>query len=149
MNLQSLLAGLVHGLGLVSLSAAIGGLVLELLVVPAELAILRARLQRWITVCLAVLTLTTIGELVIRTQTMSRAPLAVAIIALPERRQAHPFWGDFHCALRGPSFGCVAFTCAIRRAPGFLLAYHRRNRAHHQPNRACGRLGRPDFQHRH
>ena len=84
MNLQSLLAGLVHGLGLVSLSAAIGGLVLELLVVPAELAILRARLQRWITVCLAVLTLTTIGELVIRTQTMSRAPLVVAIIALPD-----------------------------------------------------------------
>lgn len=84
MDLQSLLAGLSHGLGLVSLSAAIGGLVLELLVVPAELTILRARLQRWITVCLAVLTLTTLGELVIRTQIMSREPFVVAIIALPE-----------------------------------------------------------------
>ena len=37
MDLQSLVTGSVHALGLASLSAAIGGLILELLVVPANL----------------------------------------------------------------------------------------------------------------
>jgi putative copper export protein/mono/diheme cytochrome c family protein len=87
MDLQSLVAGSVHALGLASLSAAIGGLILELLVVPANLnekAILSARLQHWITIWLVVLTLATLADLVIRTQTISRAPLAVAFVTLPD-----------------------------------------------------------------
>ena len=86
MNLQSLLAGLVHGLGLASQAAVLGGLVLERLIIPAdvpELTVARARLRHWITACLLLLVLTTIGELVMRTQAMSRAPLAVAVVTLP------------------------------------------------------------------
>ena len=87
MNLQSLLAGLVHGLRIVSLAAVIGGLVFEQLIIPAgmpALATTHAWLRRWITACLVVLGLTTMGEIVIRTQAMSRAPLATAIVALPD-----------------------------------------------------------------
>ena len=115
MDLQSLLAGLVHGLGLVSLSAAIGGLVLELLVVPAEKAILRARLQRWITVWLVVLTLATLGELVIRTQTISRAPLAVAIVTLPDVVKHTHFGAIF--AVRCAALALAVLFSLARSAP--------------------------------
>ena len=80
-------SGLVHGLGLMVLATVIGGLVLEHMILPAglpELAIARARLRRWITGCLGVLVLTTLAELVIRTQAMSRAPFAAAVANLPE-----------------------------------------------------------------
>src|SRR5438128_11211541 len=86
MNPQSLLAGLVHGLGLVGLAAVMGGLVLEQLIIPAdvpELTVARDRLRHWITPCFVLLVLTTIGDLVIRTQAMSRPPLPVAIVTLP------------------------------------------------------------------
>jgi putative copper resistance protein D len=80
-------SGLVHGLGLLALAAIIGGLVLERMILPAglpELVLARARLRRWITGCLVVLIPLTIVELVVRTQVMSRAPLAVAVASLPE-----------------------------------------------------------------
>jgi copper resistance protein D len=79
------LAGLVHGLGLAALATVIGALVLEQMILPLpELAIARDRLRRWTTGCLVVLIPLTVVELVIRTQAMSRAPLAAAIASLPE-----------------------------------------------------------------
>jgi putative copper resistance protein D len=87
MAAESLLAALVRGLGLVGVAAVIGGLVLDQLILPAgapELAGARRRLRRWVTGCLVALTLTTVAELLVRTQVMSRAPLAVAVAALPD-----------------------------------------------------------------
>ena len=87
MDPQSLIAGLVRGLGLLSLAAVIGGLVLEWLILPAgvpDLAVARVRLRRWITACLVLLVLTTFADLVVRTLAMSRAPFAAAILAVPD-----------------------------------------------------------------
>lgn len=81
-----LLAVLIHGLSLVGLSAAIGGLVLEQWIIPVELpdwSVARDRLGRWITAWLFVLMPATFGDVVIRAQAMSRAPLASAIVSLP------------------------------------------------------------------
>jgi putative copper export protein/mono/diheme cytochrome c family protein len=81
----ALLVALVRGLGLVSLALVIGGFVLERPIVPRgpDLAAVRARLHRWITAALIVLTLASLADLVIRTQAMSRAGLAAAIDAVP------------------------------------------------------------------
>lgn len=87
MAAESLLAALVRGLGLVGVAAVIGGLVLDQLILPAgapELAGVRRRLRRWVTGCLVALMLTTVADLIVRTQVMSRAPLAVAVAALPD-----------------------------------------------------------------
>jgi len=87
MDTQSLLAGLMRGLGLTILAAVIGGLTLAQLIIPADVSDLtsaRAQLRRWITVCLLLLLFTTIGDLVIRTLAMSRAPLASILVVLPD-----------------------------------------------------------------
>src|SRR5262245_59035211 len=87
MDLQSLRAGVLHGVGLITLAVVIGGLVLEQFILPPnvdELAVPRRRIRRLLTTCLVVLMLTTIGDLVARAQSMTRASLGTAIIALPE-----------------------------------------------------------------
>jgi putative copper export protein/mono/diheme cytochrome c family protein len=87
MDAQSLLAGLTRGLGFTLLAAVFGGLILEHLIAPADVSDLtdaRRGLWRWTTVCLFLLLLTTIGDLVVRTLAMSRAPLTAALGALPE-----------------------------------------------------------------
>ena len=87
MDLPLLLAGLVRGLGLLSLAAVIGGLVLEWLILPngaPPFEPARLRLRRLITGGLVVLVLTTFADLVLRAQVISRAPLAVAIVAVPD-----------------------------------------------------------------
>ena len=78
---------LLHGISLAGLAVAIGGLVLEQAVLPARLPELgpsRARLRASITRSLVLLALATMAELVLRTQAMSRAPLAAAISQVPE-----------------------------------------------------------------
>jgi copper resistance protein D len=83
---QSLLVALFRGLGLLSLMAVIGGLVLERAIVPSgvpDLAFARARLHRWITSCLIILALASLADLLIRTRAMSRAGLATAVLAVP------------------------------------------------------------------
>jgi copper resistance protein D len=78
---------LVHGLGLVGLAAAIGGLVLDGFILPAgapEVVAARGRLRRWITAALIGLALTTAADLLLRTQVMARAPLVVAVGAVPD-----------------------------------------------------------------
>jgi len=87
MDPQSLVAGLLRGLGLMSLAVVIGGLVLDRLILPAagpNLETARGRLRHLIIASLVALPLTTCADLVIRTQTMSRAPLAAAIPAIPD-----------------------------------------------------------------
>ena len=115
MDPQALVAGLVRGLGLLSLAAVIGGLVLEQLIVPAGvpyLAAARVGLRRWITACLVVLVLTTVADLVIRTQAMSRASLAVAIAALPD-------------VVARTHFGAVLSARAVMLALAVLLSLAR------------------------
>jgi putative copper export protein len=83
----AVVSGLVRGLDLVALAIVIGGLVLDRLILPAGLpprAIARARLSRLITGGVLIFLLTTAAELVLRTQAMSRAPLAVVIATLPD-----------------------------------------------------------------
>jgi copper resistance protein D len=87
MDLQSLGAAVLHGVGLISLAVVIGGLLLEQFILPPnvdELAVPRRRIRRLLTTCLVVLMLTTIGDLLVRAQSMTRAALGTAIIALPE-----------------------------------------------------------------
>jgi len=84
---QPLAATLIHGLGLAGLAAAIGGLVLDGFILPAgapELVAARGRLRRWITAALVGLVLTTAADLLVRTQVMAQAPLAVAVGAVPD-----------------------------------------------------------------
>src|SRR5919198_485551 len=86
MDIQSLLAGLIRGLGLTFLAAGLGGLIFDQLIIPADvpaLTVARTQLRRWTTMCLLSLLLTTTGELVIRILAMSRAPLAATLVALP------------------------------------------------------------------
>lgn len=87
MDTQALLAGLLRGLGLTILAAVIGGLTLEQLIIPPEVSGLtsaRGQLRRWLTVCLLLLLFTTLGDLVIRTLAMSRAPLTSLLVVLPD-----------------------------------------------------------------
>jgi len=87
MDLPSLVAGIVRGLGLASLAGVIGGLVLDALILPAgvpELSAARARLRRLTTACIVLALLAAGADLVARTQAMSRAPLAVAVVAIPD-----------------------------------------------------------------
>lgn len=80
------LAALVRWIGLVALAAVIGGLSLDLLVLPAgarELAAMRRRQRRWIGLGAAALILATGAELLVRASTMSGGPLDSALAAVP------------------------------------------------------------------
>jgi len=80
------LAALIRWLGLTALAGLIGGLAVDLVVLPRgalAVAPARERLRRSILLCVAVLILTTAGELVTRGQTMSGGGLAAAMAAIP------------------------------------------------------------------
>ena len=80
-------AGLLHGLILVALAAGIGGLLLDLAILPKglpELAGARTRLRHVVSTSFGVMAAATIAQLVVRTQAMSRAPLGAAVANLPE-----------------------------------------------------------------
>jgi len=115
MDVQLLLAGLVRCLGLLSLTAVIGGLVLEWLIPPdgaPPLGPAHNRLRRLITGSLAVLVLTTVADLVLRAQVMSRAPLAVAIVAVPD-------------VMTRTHFGAILTARAVLLALALLLSLAR------------------------
>jgi putative copper export protein/mono/diheme cytochrome c family protein len=115
MDLPLLLAGLVRGLGLLSLTAVIGGLVLECLILPKgapPFEPARIRLRRLITGGLVVLVLTTLADLVLRAQVMSRAPLAVAIVAVPD-------------VMARTHFGAILAARAVMLALAVLLSLAR------------------------
>ncbi len=144
MDPQSLVAGLVRGLGLLSLAGAIGGLVLERLILPAsapDLAAARVRLRRLITGCLFALALTTLGDLVIRTQAMSRAPLAAAIAAVPDV-MARTHVGAILAARAAGLALAIVLSLAHAAAPRALcLLVVLGDRAEYQPHRSRSRLG--------
>src|SRR5262249_10222300 len=69
-------------LGLVALAVVVGGLALDLLVLPrdaAELTAARRRLRRWITIAIAALAGATAGDLIARARVMSGGDLSAAI----------------------------------------------------------------------
>jgi copper resistance protein D len=83
---EILLPAIGRWLGLVALAVLIGGRVVDLFVLPrhvAALASARERLRRWITVGLAVLVVTSVGELIARARIMSGAELSQVTAALP------------------------------------------------------------------
>ena len=97
---------------LVALAAVIGGLALELLVVPtgeSAPAAVRRRLLRWITGSLAVLLLVTLIDLVVRTQAMSRVPFTVAFSSVPE-------------VLTGTHFGAIWIARSLALVLALLLS---------------------------
>ena len=81
-----MIATVVRGLALLDLAVTLGGLVVEL-ILPAgapDWTPARRGLRRLITIGIAVLALTTVLDLILRTQTMSRAPLRTALVAIPD-----------------------------------------------------------------
>ena len=83
---ELLLPTLGRWLGLLALAILVGGLVLELFVLPRDLAPLesaRRRLRRWITVAVAILIVTSAGDLIARARVMSGGDLSQAMAALP------------------------------------------------------------------
>ena len=80
------LATIVRWLGLLALAALVGGLVVDLLVLPrrvAALASARESLRRWTTAAVVVLILTSAADAIARARVMSGGDLAQATAALP------------------------------------------------------------------
>src|SRR5262245_30374455 len=73
MSPLALLGGVVHGLGLISLAAVIGGLSVDRMILPAGVALTasRHRLRRAITGLLVLLLVLTVADLLVRTRAMS------------------------------------------------------------------------------
>ncbi len=85
-TLQFVSAAVIRWGALVALAALLGGLALDLLVLPRrapELDAVRRRLRSWSLIWIVVLLLTTAGELVVRARTMSGSPLPAALTAVP------------------------------------------------------------------
>ena len=83
---ELLLPTVVRWLGLLALAALVGGLVVDLLVLPrgvAALAPARESLRRWTTAAVVVLILTSVADAVARARVMSGGDLAQATAALP------------------------------------------------------------------
>jgi putative copper export protein len=77
------LTGLVRWTGLVSLAALLGGVVLAVAVLPSGVTMLRRRLAAWSRASVGLLLLTGVGELLLRTRTMTGGDLASALGASP------------------------------------------------------------------
>ncbi len=113
---QFVSAALVHWLGLAALAALIGGLVLDVLILPqslADLAAARRGLGRWTALCTVVVMVAAAVDLVLRAQTMSRASLAVAITSVPAVL-AHTHFGTIWMA----RIALLALLLAVSLAPG-------------------------------
>jgi putative copper export protein len=83
---QFVLATGVRWVGFVALATLVGGLVVELVVLPHATPVVdgvRRRLRRLAMLCLVVLVATTAADLVTRAQTMAGGALPAAIAALP------------------------------------------------------------------
>ncbi len=115
---MTLLVGLVGGLELVSLAAVIGGLTLERLTPAAHEALGGPRLRRLITAGVVVLILATGVDLAIRSQTMSRAPLATAIATIPQL-VTHTHFG----AMLAARIGLLALVLLLSRARAPLVRW--------------------------
>ena len=86
MSLQFVLATGIRWVGFLALATLVGGLVVELVVLPRAAPMVdgaRRRLRRLDMLCLVVLLATTAADLVTRAQTMAGGALPAAIAALP------------------------------------------------------------------
>ena len=120
---ELLLATAGRWLGLLALAVLVGGLVLDLLVLPrhiAELAAARRRLWPWTFVAVAVLIVTSAIDLLARARIMSGGDLWQASAALPVVLTRTHF-GEIWIA-RGAVLALLALTCVSRSRPARTAA---------------------------
>jgi putative copper export protein len=93
MSALTLLGGVVHGLGLISLAAVIGGLTVDRMILPASVALTasRNRLRRAIAGLLVLLLLLTVADLLVRTRAMSGGAPTGILAALHDVLGRTPF----------------------------------------------------------
>ena len=135
-----------------ALATLVGGLVVELVVLPPATPVVdgaRRRLRRLALLCLVVLVGTTAGDLVTRAQTMAGGGLPAAIAALPAVL-THTHFGAVWIARFALLALALVLAAGSSRALRVRLARPgARHRAHDDPHRARGGLGRPDAERRH
>ena len=121
-----LIAGAVRWITLVALALALGALVLELQVMPAQAPALtasRRRLRRWVLGGVLVLMATTVGHLIIRAQVMSGGAslgAAITVVPLVLRRTQFGTWWIIRGALLMAA--TVAASFSTRSARWWALA---------------------------
>ena len=114
-------------LGLLALAVLLGGLVLDLFLLPrraAEVESARRRLRRWTTAALAVLVVTSAGDLIARARVMGGGDFSQLTTALPlvlSRTHFGAIW-----IVRGVALAVLAivslFGSLPARAAGLLLS---------------------------
>ena len=112
MNPQFVIATGIRWVGFLALATLVGGLVVELVVLPHATPVVdgaRRRLRRLAMLCLVVLLATTAADLVTRAQTMAGGALPAAIAALP-------------AVLTDTHFGAIWIARFALLALAFLLA---------------------------
>src|SRR5262245_11407551 len=114
MGLDMLVASAVRWVTLLAMAAMLGALVVDTLIVPRPIAAARAR--RWAVVAAVVLLVGTIGELILRTSTMTGSAWAAVATGLPtvvERTHFGRIW-----LVRAASIVAISFLAArARRGP--------------------------------
>src|SRR5262245_3364483 len=114
MGLDMLVAGVVRWVALLAMAAMLGALVVDTLVVPRAIPVARAR--RWAVTAAVVLLVGTVGELILRTATMTGSAWAAVASGLPtvvERTHFGRIW-----LVRAASIVAIAFLAARpRRGP--------------------------------
>src|SRR5215470_14618866 len=84
MSVEGLVAAITRGVGYLALAALIGGLAVDLVVLPGgQLHAERRRLQRLRVACLIALVLTSLTEVVLRGRTMTGAAMPAVLRAVP------------------------------------------------------------------
>src|SRR5438445_1365168 len=131
-------------LGLLALAILVGNLVLELVVLPRDLAQLesaRRRLRHWITAVVALLIVTSAGDLIARAGVMTGGDLSQAMAALPlvlTRTHFGAIWIS-RGGGAGASPGRIVLPNAARSRRGTgLVAGHRVDRQPHRARRGLG-----------
>jgi putative copper export protein/mono/diheme cytochrome c family protein len=108
MGLDMLVASAVRWVALLAMAAMLGALVVDTLIVPRPISAARAR--RWAVTAAAILLVGTIGELVLRTSTMTGSAWAAVASGLPtvvERTHFGRIW-----LVRAASIVAIAFLAA-------------------------------------
>src|SRR5262245_5448775 len=118
MGLDMLVAGVVRWVALLAMAAMLGALVVDTLVLPRAIAMARAR--RWAVTAAVVLLVGTVGELILRTSTMTGSAWAAVAAGLPtvvERTHYGRIW-----LVRAASIVAIAFLAARSRLGPRLAA---------------------------
>jgi copper resistance protein D len=120
-------AALIQWVALASLMALVGAATLDLFVLPSavpELVPARRELRRWMGVTVITLGVASIGQLLVRTRTMSGGDLAAIVAAVPSVL-THTHFGAIWIG-RFAALAAMAILCPLSsraaRVPTFLLA---------------------------